>query len=273
MTMATELEAVIRLTKDVRDAAYGVGREEARELVDLYYRFQEHRIALDNQVRALTKAERPSTVVDFFGTQVGSLEKQMVSVLDKYSMSSTVGQWSREQKGIGPVIAAGFLAHIDIDKAPTVGHIWRFAGLDPTVKWNKGEKRPWNAGLKVLCWKAGDSFVKLQRFEDAFYAQMYKQRKQYELERDVAGGNAETAAQTLSERNFRDAATKKVYESGHLPPGRLDLRARRWAVKLFLSHWHHVAYVENFGEAPPKPYILTQEGGHAHFIAPPGYSG
>jgi hypothetical protein len=43
------------------------------------------------------------------------------------------------------------LARIDIVKAPTAGHIWRYAGLDPTVRWNKGEKRPWNAGLKVLC--------------------------------------------------------------------------------------------------------------------------
>ena len=38
-------------------------------------------------------------------------------------------------RGIGPVIAAGLLANIDIKQAPTVGHIWRFAGLDPTNKW------------------------------------------------------------------------------------------------------------------------------------------
>lgn len=53
--------------------------------------------------------------------------------------------------GIGPVISAGLLAHIDIHRAVTVGHIWRFAGLDPSVKWLKKTKRPWNAGLKVLC--------------------------------------------------------------------------------------------------------------------------
>jgi hypothetical protein len=267
-----DLEAVAKLSKDVRDAGYGVGREEARELVDLYYRLQDQRMALNNQRRALVSANRPATIVDFFGEQMTSLEKSMVSVLDKYSMSTTVGTWSREQMGIGPVIAAGFLAHIDIEKAPTVGHIWRFAGLDPTVKWEKGQKRPWNADLKVLCWKAGDSFVKVSGRENAFYGQMYKERKAYELERDQRGGNAECAAQTLNDRKFKDKATREIYESGHLPPGRLDLRARRWAVKLFLSHWHHVAYVENFDEAPPKPYILTQEGGHAHYIAPPGYS-
>lgn len=270
MTITTELEAVSRLTKDVRAAGTEIGREEARELVDLYYRLQGERIALNNQSRALKEADRPSLVVDFFGDNIGSLERQMVSVLDKFSTSTQVGTWSRDQKGIGPVIAAGFMAHIDIEKAPTVGHIWRFAGLDPTVKWEKGHKRPWNADLKVLCWKAGDSFVKLQRFEDAFYSQMYAERKAFEIERDLKGGNAETAAKTLLEKKFKDKATKEIYESGHLPPGRLDLRARRWAVKLFLSHWHHVAYVERYNELPPKPYILTQDAGHAHYIAPPG---
>ena len=267
----TEFEVVSRLTKDVRDAALDVGREEARELVDLYYRLQKDRIVLGNQAIALSKAERPTTVIDFFGDQYSSLERQMVSVLDKFSMSSEVGRWSRDQLGIGPVIAAGFLAHIDIEKAPTVGHIWRFAGLDPTVTWGKGEKRPWNADLKVLCWKAGESFKKVSGRENALYGQMYRQRKAYELERDASGGNAETAAKTLEIKKFQDAATKAVYESGHLPAGRLDLRATRWAVKLFLSHWHHVAYVERYGENPPKPYILSQDRGHAHYIAPPGY--
>lgn len=282
MTIAEDLVAVSRLTKDVREAAYGLGREEARELVDLYYRLQKIRIELDNQSRSLKKADRPATIVDFYGDQFGSLETSMVTILDKFSMSSKVGEWSRSVKGIGPVIAAGFLAHIDIEKAPTVGHIWRFAGLDPTVKWNKGERRPWNADLKVLCWKLGDSFVKVKRYDDAFYSHMYTERKMYELHRDgrsvdgtimepAASINQACAAQTLLDKKFRDKTTKEVYESGHLPIGRLDNRARRWAVKLFLSHWHHVAFVENYGENPPKPYILTQEGGHAHYIAPPGF--
>jgi hypothetical protein len=272
MTATIEnLEIIGKLSKDVREAGSVVTREEARELVDLYYRLQKDRIVLGNQSSALTKAGRPTTVVDFFMEQFGSLERQMVTVLDKFSMSSEVGEWSREQLGIGPVIAAGFLAHIDIEKAPTVGHIWRFAGLDPTVKWEKGQRRPWNADLKVLCWKAGESFKKVSGREDALYGQMYRQRKAYELERDARGGNAETAARTLEEKKIKDPATKATYESGHLPAGRLDLRATRWAVKLFLSHWHHVAFVEEYGENPPKPYILTQDGGHAHYIAPPGY--
>lgn len=322
-----EFESIGKLRRDVRDAGSVVTREEARELVDLYYRLQKDRIILSNQSSALIKQERPTTVVDYFSEQFFTLEKQMVTVLDKFSASSEVGRWSREQVGIGPVIAAGFLAHIDIEKAPTVGHIWRFAGLDPTQIWlgkakadelvknlpNRDEetvkaaalsvgfnpvtvwrmastnkdgkpisitakslqnafaKRPFNADLKVLCWKAGESFKKVSGRENALYGQIYRERKTYELERDARGGNAEAAARSLEMKKIQDADLKATYKSGHLPAGRLDLRATRYAVKLFLSHWHHVAYVEKYGENPPKPYILSEDRGHAHYVAPPGY--
>ena len=266
-----DLTAATKLTRDVRASATEISREEARDLVGLYYRLQKERISLNNQYQSLAKAERPGLVVEFYADQFLVMEKEMVKVLDTFADSQKVGQWSKSQLGIGPVIAAGFIAHIDIEKAPTVGHIWRFAGLDPTVEWKKGQKRPWNADLKVLCWKLGESFKKVSGRENAFYGQMYKQRKLYEVERDISGGNAETAAQTLEKKNFSDVATKNLYESGHLPAGRLDLRATRWAVKLFLSHWHHVAYVDRYGELPPKPYILTQDHGHAHYIGPPGF--
>lgn len=257
-----------KLGKDVRDAGSLIERDEARNLVSTYYGLQKFRLALRNQERQLVKAEKPHRVVNHFAGELSTLEKNMVSVLDKYSLSTEVGQWSRSILGVGPVIAAGLVAHIDINKAPTVGHIWRFAGLDPTVTWGKGEKRPWNADLKVLCWKIGDSFVKVSNRPDAFYGKIYRERKEYELNRDERGGNAETAARTLETKKFKDAATKRIYESGHLPPGRLDLRARRYATKLFLAHWHEVAYIAEFGKEPPAPYPIAHLG-HAHKIEVP----
>jgi hypothetical protein len=257
-----------KLSKDVRDSALLIERDEARNLVSTYYGLQKFRLALRNQERQLVKAEKPHRVVEHFAGELASLEKNMISVLDKYSLTSEVGEWSRSVLGIGPVIAAGLMAHIDINRAPTVGHIWRFAGLDPTVTWGKGEKRPWNADLKVLCWKIGDSFVKVSNRPDAFYGQIYRERKAFEVTRDEDGYNATAAEQTLASKKFRDAAVKRIYESGHLPPGRLDLRARRYATKLFLAHWHEVAYKAEFGKEPPLPYPIAHLG-HAHKIEVP----
>jgi hypothetical protein len=122
-----ELAPVAKLSRDVRATAAQLDRDQARELVDLYYRLQEHRIALAGQERSLTADGRPSQVVHHFGEQMFSLERQMVSVLGKYAQSHEVGRWSLAPVGVGPVLSAGLLAHIDIERAPTVGHIWRFA--------------------------------------------------------------------------------------------------------------------------------------------------
>jgi hypothetical protein len=263
-----ELAAVIKLDRDIRNIATELTRDEARLLVGLYYDLQERRLGLRNQERELGEAGRSVKIFTHFAAQTSTLEKQAQSILNVYSTATEVGRWSRRVVGIGPVIAAGLHAHIDITKAPTVGHIWRFAGLDPTVIWAKGQKRPWNADLKVLCWKIGDSFVKVSGRDDAVYGQVYKDRKVYELERDARGGNAEAAATSLATRSIKDKKLRTTYESGHLPPGRLDLRARRYATKLFLSHWHEVAYRAEYGEAPPLPYPIAQLG-HAHKVDPP----
>jgi len=200
------------------------------------------------------------------------LERSIKNALDAYGSASPVGRWAKSIVGIGPVISAGLLAHIDITKAPTVGHIWRFAGLDPTVTWEKGQKRPWNASLKTLCWKIGESFVKVSTHEDDVYGHLYVERKVKEQARNDAGALADQAAAKLDK--FRIGKTTDAYAAyaaGKLPPGHLHARAKRWAVKLFLAHYHAVAFRDRFGIDAPKPYILTREGGHAHEITVPNW--
>ena len=55
-----------------------------------------------------------------------------------------------------------------------------------------------------------------------------------------------------------------------LPPAHVHARAKRYAVKLFLSHYQHVAWRNEFGEDPPKPYVI-QHLGHADRMLPPNY--
>lgn len=268
LTEVIELGNIIKLDKTIKDSAEMLDREQARFMVDLYYQVQKYRISLGNQSSALEREFKPHELVDHFQAQMSTLEKQMIGVLGSYAQASQAGQWALAQVGIGPVIAAGFLAHIDITRAPTVGHIWRFAGLDPTLKWEKGQKRPYNADLKTLCWKAGDSFVKQSGKESCFYGRLYKDRKLFEVAKSEAGEHRETAEEALNSGRKLTPEQKAHYERGVLPPGRLDLRARRYAVKLFLAHLHHEMYVEEYDKEPPLPYAITQLG-HAHYIAPP----
>lgn len=372
-----ELVPVNRLKRDTAQAALTLSEHEVRFLVDAYYQMQENRIRSDSQIRSMTKdveVPEPHAVLQYLRDQNATLEKQLKRALDGYSANHPVGEWLRAQVGIGPVIAAGLLAHIDIDKAPTVGHIWRFAGLDPTLTWNSSEytkgfvkssrdgfpsddwsallhickesnrrplnvllaakvieeipepqqirdylstrwsdkvikaefhadnmlrealddatlphayadlmgpikfdwnaitqvltKRPFNAALKSLCWKLGESFVKNSNREGCYYGQLYKKKKEREIALNEQGANAEASALILKKKNFNKSTDAyKSYIQGRLPPAHIHARARRYAVKLFLAHLHEEMYRKLLGKEPPLPYPIAYLG-HAHYIGP-----
>lgn len=252
-----------KLSHDLRIAARTLEPSEARYLVDAYYVVQDYRKRADNQVRAADEAEEPHEVIGWHAAQTRTWENQIRAALDSYSHAQELGQWARSILGIGPVIAAGLLAHIDLNKAPTVGHIWRFAGLDPTVKWEKKQKRPWNADLKVLCWKIGESFVKVSGKPDAYYGQIYVERKAGEIVRNQAGDFADQATAALEAKRYgKETEARKHYEAGHLPPAHIHARAKRYAVKLFLAHYHEKG-CELLGLPVPLPYPIAH-GDHVH---------
>jgi hypothetical protein len=262
------IEPVTRLTKDLANASATMTAGEARFLVDSYYSMQEDRIRSNNQVRALGESEEPHDVLRWLADQSETLENQIKRSLAKYVEAHPVGGWLMSVVGIGPVIAAGLLAHIDIHKAPTTGHIWRFAGLDPTMKWEKGQKRPFNAKLKVVCWKAGESFVKVSGNENALYGQFYAERKKLEMERNEALAFKAQAENILATKKIgKTTDAYAAYSVGKLPPAHIHARAKRYAVKLFLAHLHDVWYRIEFKKDPPKPYVIEHLG-HAHWIRP-----
>ena len=331
------LEGVARLTRDLRDAAIKLSRKEARYLVDTYYQIQNSRIRANNQVRSLTESGEPHVTLSWLFNQNEVLEGQIVRALQSYAESQPLGQWALSITGIGPVIAAGLLAHIDIENCEVATRIWRFAGLDPSVSWNKGEKRPWNAKLKTLCWKIGESFVKQQSRESDVYGKMFKVKKETLIGANERGDYAEQAAGVLAKRKFnkstqaykwysgewvfykqlnphfdamfshvklstakveaepeRDGMGARVDGAGEmreeeatvsgkmvavadrdpnlirpmLPPAHIHARARRWVVKMFLSHYHEQGYRIVRGKEPPRPYVFAILG-HADQVPCP----
>ena len=336
--MELELEPLTRLSRDLKQAAVELKEMEVRFLVDFYYIWQEARKRSENISRASKDEsgeaylDEPHSIITWMAKNTHTMENLIKGALDVYSNDQEAGIWARSITGIGPVLSAGLLAHIDITKCPTVGHIWRFAGLDPSSIWlgkEKGAdlvasvvparqrvvteeqlvkiadlskrrldnlrrqalgynkegdgnsliranvvkvvaKRPWNSDLKTLCWKISDSFVKFQNHENDIYGKRYVERKAYETAKNEAGEYSERAARELQKKNIKNRELRTLLESGKLPPGQLHMSAKRWTVKLFLAHYHHVAYESHFGTPPPKPYILDR-GGHTHFIAPPNW--
>jgi hypothetical protein len=268
---ATTLEPLQRLRRDLKLAAITLTDAEARFLVDSYYQMQGSRIRAGNQVNALTKSDEPHTVLQWFGEQSEHLEKQYLAALGAYAGSRPEGKWALSITGIGPVITAALLAHIDISRVNSAGQIWRYAGLDPTTTWERKQKRPWNASLKVVAYKAGESFIKFHNNPKDHYGHFYVERKLQEQDRNEAGLFKDQAEASLREKNFgQDTEARKWYERGLLPPARIHARARRWAVKLFLDHYFQVAYRCLHKHPPANPYPL-QILGHKDRIEIPNY--
>ncbi len=257
-----------RFSRDVRNLTESLDQASARKIVDAYYTLQENRMAFAAQTRELEKQGSPHELVALLYDGLYRMEKALKRPLEQFAGSTVEGKWALEQYGIGPVLAAGLLAHIDITKAPTAGSVWRYAGLDPTQTWEKGQKRPFNAELKTLCWKIGQSFMKFSGKEDCFYGQLYKQDKARRIEKNNAGDYSDFAKSILEKKNFKVNQTRAKLETGKLSDAQIDAQARRFAVKIFLSHYHAVAYQAHHGTPAPRPYIIAH-GDHVHEIAIP----
>lgn len=161
-----ESNGIQHFTKEDLLEAPMLSREQALALVGLFYSIQKSRVGASNKVDAhnrqvdiLANLAMIEKIRDNLKRQETEIEKGFL----RYVQAHELGRWALSIAGVGPVIAAGLLAHIDCNKAVTAGAVWRFAGQLPKKDqpWEKGQKRPYNAALKTLFWKLGQSFKKL----------------------------------------------------------------------------------------------------------------
>lgn len=252
-----------RLSKEQVLEASRLSDPEARFLVANYYFMQDMRKRGDMQMRHMGDKDLPQ-LLKYTTDHAAFIEQQLTRGLLRYAESSPVGRWMLSIDGVGPVLSAGFLAHLDIEQAPSAGHFWSYAGIDPGIKWEKGQKRPYNAAVKQLTYHLGECFKRVSGNEDAFYGQFYKERKALIVQRNEEGKFAERAKTFYT----KSAEWKKILETGKLPPGNLDRQACNITAKIFLSHLHAVMYWYHYNTAPPKPYAM-QVLGHVHEVKIP----
>ena len=181
--------------------------------------------------------------------QAEATEREIETALDAWTETVPAAKWVKGIAGISPAMAAGLAANISIEAAPTVGSIWRFAGFDPSVVWRRGMKRPWNPALKTVCLRIGHALAESAGQADDFYGKLCRQR-----------AAIETAANCSRSKQCK------------LPPAHIAARARRWTVKLFLAHYHHVSWTLATGTPPMKPYAIGVLG-RGEYIPLPNFDG
>lgn len=247
--------------------AYEIEASSVARIVELYYDCQEHR----KRHAAKKRTEEPRDLDKWFLEYLSFGEALIQRKLQKWveTDAPAESQWAYAQYGIGPVLAAGLAAHIDVNKAASPSAIWKFAGLAPGFdKRVKGEKLPFNGRLKTLCWKLGDSFVKFSGQEECFYGKLYREFKAEEIRRNESGHYKVAAAELLKSKNWKDdTATKERLLQGKLSDAHLDMKARRRAVKIFLVHyWEQGRKARNL---PVRPPYVQQVLKHDNIIPTP----
>ena len=119
---------------------------------------------------------------------------------------------------------------------------------------------PYSTRLKLCAYKLGDSILKNHtRGTHNVYGRLYYDRKAYENKKNLNGDYADQAARILSEKNFsgKDSVAKSFYEKGMLPPAHIEMRCRRYAVKMFISHLYEMWHLVEYGKPARVPYILA----------------
>lgn len=125
-------------------------------------------------------------------------------------------------------------------------------------------RRPYNAELLTLCWKIGESFVKVSKKDEDVYGKMYIARKVYETDMNEKLAYKAQAEQILLDKPTH--AQRAILKTGKLSLGHIHSRAKRHAVKIFLAHYHEMGR-KLLGLPVPAPWII-EHGGHAHKTEP-----
>ena len=116
-------------------------------------------------------------------------------------------------------------------------------------------------------YKIGESFIKVQNKPNSLYGKIFKQRKDYEIMKNERGDYADQAAESLK-RFSKNTESYKWYAQGKLPPAHIINRAKRYTVKLFISHLFEAAYYNKYGRYCSDPYIISFGAEHGDYIGP-----
>jgi len=275
MTTAGIVEPVVRLRADVKRDLFSddiMTREEIRQLVSTFYEQQDNRIRAAGRQRELAAVERQHSAITYATNQASLLETNIQAMLQvAVEQSGEMGEWLMSLHGIGPVLAAGILAHINMEIVQVAGQIHSYAGMTPGKTREKGKKLTYNPELKKMFWKVGQSFVRANNPEVNTYRRIYDERKLYEQAKNLAGDYKSQADDILAAKKIEAADYKATLEKGMLSDGHIDARCKRYAVKMFISHYFELAYFSLHQELPVRPFVIEHLG-HIDYVRPPNSS-
>lgn len=196
-----------------------------RALVDSYVAAQRERISWEHRVGAEKRgADLPPTPKYMqamaYKEQFEAIEKRAFQeITGELNLSYPVYDWLKTVKGIGPTLSGKLLADIDFSIAQHVSSLWKFCGLAPGQRLVKGQKASYNTRLKVTCYLVARSFLLTSRLkEPSPYLKFYHEaKKRYQEREGWTKGHIEGAARRYMVKMFLSHLWIKGREAGGLP--------------------------------------------------------
>lgn len=140
---------------------------------------------------------------------------------------------------------------------------------DRTIMIKYLAKPPYNLDLKTTAFLIGEAFVKVSN-RGSKYGMLYRERRAWETIRNENLEYKEQAERLLSEKNWdKSTPTYKSLSEGKLSAGHINQRAKRWATKIFLTHFFEACWLYTHpGESkPPVIYPIAFQD-HVDYIEP-----
>ena len=145
-----------------------------------------------------------------------------------------------------------------------------------TNKWSAtnlvklASRPPYNADLKTLLWKVGESIKYQKNRPQSLYGKIYNERVIYELIKNEKGAYKEQAEQILATKNIgKETNAYQAYIQGKLPLAHIYTRSSRFVQKIIVNHLFNEMWRVQYDTIPPKPYIIDHsEGKHNDIILP-----
>ena len=155
-------------------------------------------------------------------------------------------------------IMNGFNKHKESDKSKS---------SDRVILVKYMSKPPYNANLKTCCYLIGEAFCKVSN-RGSKYGMLYRERKAWETSNNENLMYKNQADKLLSEKNYdKSTPTYKSLSEGKLSSAHINQRAKRFATKIFLTHFFEACWTDKYHTEPPVIYpIAFQE--HVDYITP-----
>lgn len=223
--------------------------------INNYHRIREDilksRIRIEHQARVIKKRIASSNIDNEFTedmlTQIKNTKtfhpilKYYEKELERTIKKIPLFDWFIAINGCGPLSYASLMAEIgNPHNYENPAKVWRRMGLAvfngrSDKNREKGNNTGYSKRRRMIAYRISSAIIK----QEGKYRKIYLKRKDYEINRDAEGYNAEyielNGGQKKMKQFYSSPQNKKRIENNQLPLCILDLRAHRYMIKRLLK--------------------------------------